>query len=73
VVLGLSLTLIPSVIIKAEKADVTFMSFYEGLEEFKGTYGFYAPKYSVADFEVLGFSFMIALIAYAWLKWKIPH
>jgi len=73
VVLGLLLTLIPSVIIKAEKADVRFISFYEGQEEFKGAYGPYTPKYSIADFEVLGFSFMIALIAYAWLKWKIPH
>jgi hypothetical protein len=73
VVLGLLLTLVPSVIIKGEKANERAMLFYEESEEPKGAYGLATSKYSVADFEILALSFIFAFVVYVLLKWRIPH
>lgn len=81
VILGLTLTLVPLTVVTETRVNKEYAmdeSFMEGLEErtraLEGApSGLDTPKYSIADFEILLFSFIIALTAYVLLKWRIPH
>jgi len=73
VVLGLLLTLIPSAIIRTERANTIAGFLFGEVEEFRRDYGLDAPKYSVAGLEILAISVIIAFFGYMLVKWRMPH
>jgi len=73
VVLGLLLTLIPSVIVGTEKTSTIGRFLFGGVEESENNYVLDVPKYSVGGFEIFVVSFIIASVAYVLVKWKMSH
>jgi hypothetical protein len=76
VVLGVVLTLAPLIALAGIKAEYHFLMrlpLSEGLEQLEGTHGLEEPKYSISDVEILGFSFVIASVAYLLFKRRTSH
>ena len=73
--LGLTITLVPAVTLTELRAEDFFSGgplFSEGLRQLEGTYSMQASTPSLSDFEVLAASFAVALVAYFWVKRKLP-
>ena len=77
VVLGLLLTLVPLFTLAEFKTQNSYgerlYSIPNQMKNLETTYGLDAAKYSVVGFEVLAISFTVAIVAYALLKWRMPH
>lgn len=70
VVLGLLLTLLPLFTLAELKTENSYAGQMKNLEK---TDILDATKYSVAGFEILTISLVVAFVAYVLLKWRMPH
>jgi len=76
VAIGLLLTLTPLIILTKIKTENYYRMlpeavFPEKLEKLKEAYGLGAPKYSIADFEILLISFAVASVVYVFFKHRM--
>ena len=67
VILGLLLTLIPAITIEKTKTSIVYVSL---LQEAKGIHDLVSARYAPVHVEIFVISFVIALVAYLWIKRK---
>jgi hypothetical protein len=75
--LGLSLTFVPLITTAEVKTKINYLLIPDyhpsQLQESGGVYRLVSAKYTPADLEVFAISFVIALVAYLWVRQKMPH
>jgi hypothetical protein len=77
VILGLSLTFVPLITTAEVKTNSNYLLMPEyhssQLQESGGVYRLVSAKYAPADLEIFVISFVMALVAYLWVRQKMPH